>query len=323
MASVNVIKPAVDGQSCPPIVAELRAIFDSLDDSRLIEALIGPTRRGPKGHSVKALWNCFVAKHALSLPSTRELIRTLGNNPYIREACGLTAVPHEATFSRFFAKLASNRVLPRVKDISRSMASKHLQTLPGFGKRVALDSTTLRGWSNGGKPKKSDKDAGWSIKKGTHGRKEFTFGYKLHLLVDCEYELPMVATVSAGNVHDYKKAKTVLCEAKNYVKGFHPDYVMADQGYSGRSLLSFVNRQVRATPIIQVNKTHKGLMSMMGEFQGTPSWKALYNQRQAVERVFSRLKMRRSLKDIKVRGIRKVTAHCYLSLIAMQALAVQ
>ena len=51
----------------------------------------------------------------------------------------------------------------------------------------------------------------------------------------------------------------------------------------------------------------------------SPEWKAVYKQRQAVERAFSRLKGQRSLNHITVRRRRKVTAHCYLSLIAMQA----
>ena len=50
-----------------------------------------------------------------------------------------------------------------------------------------------------------------------------------------------------------------------------------------------------------------------------PGWKALYAQRQAVERVFSRLKGQRSLNNITVRGQRKVTVHCYLSLIVLQS----
>jgi len=50
-----------------------------------------------------------------------------------------------------------------------------------------------------------------------------------------------------------------------------------------------------------------------------PEHKALRKQRQAMEREFSRLKGQRSLNHITVRGWRKVTAHCYLSLIAMQA----
>ena len=48
-------------------------------------------------------------------------------------------------------------------------------------------------------------------------------------------------------------------------------------------------------------------------------WKAVYQQRQSDERVFSRLKGGRSLNHIAVQGRRKVTAQCYLSLIVLQA----
>jgi len=54
-------------------------------------------------------------------------------------------------------------------------------------------------------------------------------------------------------------------------------------------------------------------------FHGTPEWKAIYKQRQAVERSFSRLKGQRSLNHITVRRRRKVTVHCYLALIALQS----
>ena len=82
-----------------------------------------------------------------------------------------------------------------------------------------------------------------------------------------------------------------------------------------------VRRQYRATPIIDVNPSHKRILgpAYQGDFYRTPEWNALYKQRPAVERVFSRLKGQRSLNHITVRRLRKVTAHCYLSLIAMQA----
>jgi hypothetical protein len=75
--------------------------FASLDDDQLLRELQGPTRRGPKGHPVTALWRCFVAKYHLGLPSTDALIRILTNNPWIAEACGICwpdGVPHKSTF---------------------------------------------------------------------------------------------------------------------------------------------------------------------------------------------------------------------------------
>ncbi len=244
----------------PPIVKELQSLFDSLDDTPLLKALIGPSRRGPKGHPAYTLWRCFLAKHYLSLPSTAAMIRTLINNPFVAQACGIpspNAIPHEATFSRFFAKLANRKYLHLVKDVSRRMVRHHYATLPDFGKRVAINSTTLKGWVNGGKPKQSDAQARWSVKKNTHGKTEFTLGWKLHLLVDCESELPIAANVSPGNVHDSKRASNVLSEARFTASEFRPRYFLADAGYSSQDLRNLVRRQYRAEPVIMVNKGHR------------------------------------------------------------------
>ncbi len=305
----------------PPIVGELERLFDNLDDSRLIDLLVGPTRRGPKGHPTQALWRAFITKHYMGLSSTRDLIRTLSNNPWIANACGFDwpDIPHEATFSRFFGRLAWPMFLPLVKDVSRRLVRKHAETLPGFGKRVAIDSSVVKAWANGGKPVKSDPDAAWAVKKNTHGKNEFTFGYKLHLLVDCETELPMAANVTPGDVHDVNRATNVLRDARKAYRGFHPQYFMADAGYSSRQLNHHVRRQYNTKPIIKVNKGHKRLMSEFRDAMNEPWWKALYNQRQGVERAFSRLKGQRSLNHVTTRGWRKVTLHCYLALLAMQA----
>ena len=311
----------------PPIVEKLRAVFDSLDDDPRITALIGPIRRGPKGHSVRTLWYCFVAKYVLGFPSTATLIRTLEDNPFIAEVCGISSpndIPHKSTFSRFLFRLSRYNMAAKVMDVSRALVRKHYAELPGFGKRVAIDSTTLKGWVNGGKPKPSDPEARWSVKKNTHGRTEFVLGWKLHLMVDTEYELPVAANVSPGDVHDSQRASNLLAEARfthiGFPSSFTPRWVMADQGYSGRPLFGLIRRKFCANPIIQVNKAHKRLMATEGLVQQTPGWKALYAQRGAVERAFSRLKGQRSLNHVTVRRLRKVTLHCYLSLIAMQAI---
>ncbi|MCH7654362.1 MAG: transposase [Chloroflexi bacterium] len=323
MASINATADAAAVQT-PPVVADLTAVFAALEDGELLAALAGPRRRGPKGHPLRALWRCFVAKHRLGLHSTDAMIRALHDNPYLAAVCGIDspeAIPHKSTFSRFFAKLARDRMsLSMVKDVSRRLVRHHYETLPGFGERVALDSTTLKGWANGGKGKKVDPDAGWSVKRGTQGVKEYVFGYKLHLLVDCEYELPIAAHVSAGNVNDSVRASNVLSEARVAAPGFHPRALMADAGYSGAAFQVLLTRQYDIRrPVIDINKSHRRLLERLEGWYGSPEWKALYSQRQAVERAFSRLKGQRSLNHITVRRRRKVTVHCYLSLIAMQA----
>ncbi len=56
-------------------------------------------------------------------------------------------------------------------------------------------------------------------------------------------------------------------------------------------------------------------------FVETEEWKTLYNRRTSIERLFGRLKCYRRLNNVTVRRIQKVTIHCFLSLIVVQAQA--
>ena len=208
-----------------------------------------------------------------------------------------------------------------MKDVSRNLVRRHYAEFPGFGQRVALDSTTLKAWSNGSKTVKSDPEAGWSVKNGSQGTKEFTYGWKLHLLADCETELPIAANVSPGNVHDSKRASNVLREARREAPRFHPRFFIADKGYASRAMFHLVRRQYNTDPVIDIPVNSKKLLAQEGVQMSLPGYKALKAQRQTVERTFSRLKCQRSLNAITTQGWRKVTLHCYLSLIALQAVA--
>ena len=188
-----------------------------------------------------------MTKHYMGLASTAALIRTLMNNPFVARACGIESpddIPHEATFSRFFAKLTRRHNLPLLREVSRSLVRQHYAELPGFGDRVAVDSTTLKAWSNGARKPKADREAGWSIKVGTQGTQEITYGYKLHLVADCEHELPIGINISAGNIHDSQRASHALRDARRSYQRFRPRYIMADSGYSGKDF-----HPLGATPV--------------------------------------------------------------------------
>lgn len=63
-----------------------------------------------------------------------------------------------------------------------------------------IDSTDIKAWSNGGKRNKrgkhSDTDAGWIVKAATNGRMKSRFGFKVHILADTEYEMPIAITLA-------------------------------------------------------------------------------------------------------------------------------
>lgn len=300
-----------------PIVKQVSTIFRSIPDKNLIAALKAPT--GRPGYTVEVLWKTYIAMVVLGLPTFASLIRALQNNPLLAVTCGITSpegIPSKYAYSRFVGKLSQPKYVVMVKNVMRSLTRSLYETLPDFGKSVAIDSTDIRAWSNGAKKPVSDPDATWAAKLDTAGKKKFYYGYKVHLLVDTQYELPLAAKVTTGSASDVRIASHVLHQARIAYSKFHPDYVIADKGYSSNKFRHLIKRQYRAEPIIKVPKHHKKAL-----FVETKEWQALYNRRTAIERLNARLKCYRRLNNVTVRRIHKVTVHCFLSLIVVQAQA--
>jgi len=303
--------------SSVPIVKQLNAIFRSIPDADLLKALKAKT--GRPGYTVEVLWKTYIAMVVLGLPTFASLIRSLQNNPILAVACGITGadgIPTKFAYSRFMRKLSQPKHVVMVKNIMRSLTRSLYTTLPDFGKSVAIDSTDIKAWSNGAKKPVSDPDATWAAKLDTSGKKKFYYGYKVHLLVDTQYELPIAANVTTGSASDVRIASRVLQQARFTYGKFRPDYVIADAGYSSDKLRRLIRRQYRAEPIIKVNPAHKKAL-----FPETEEWKSLYNRRTAAERLNARLKCYRRLNNVTVRRRHKVTVHCFLSLIVVQAQA--
>ncbi len=300
-----------------PIVKQLNAIFRSIPDADLLASLKAKT--GRPGYTVGVLWKTYIAMVVLGLPTFASLIRALQNNPLLAVACGITSdegIPTKYAYSRFVGKLARSKNVVMVKNIMRSLTRSLYETLPDFGKSVAIDSTDIRAWSNGAKKPVSDPDATWAAKLDTASKKKFYYGYKVHILADTQYELPVAAQVTTGSASDVRIASRVLSEARFTNSKFHPDYVIADAGYSSDKFRRLIKRQYRGEPIIKVNRAHKKAL-----FVETEEWKALYSRRTAIERLNSRLKCYRRLNNVTVRRKNKVTVHCFLSLITVQSQA--
>ena len=329
MASPHVRIRGYSAQA-PPVVSELEAIFAELPDEELLAKLKGPRRRGRPGYEPKILWRCYVAYYYLGLESVSALIRLLHDNPFIAQACGIDSpdeIPSQPTFSRFGSKLAKSDFILAVKNVMRGLTRQLFDTYPNFAKSVAIDSTPVKAWANGRKKgkhgKNADPDAGWTVKKNSQGKMQYTWGYKVHILSDTQYELPVAVDISAGNLHDSKKATPLLSQARYTTRTgtdnrFNPDYVIADPAYSSRHLNHVIHGQYLAEPIILPNAQHKKLLSKTPQ---TAEWKMIYNRRTSVERVIGRLKGHRRLNSIRVRGRFKVRIHAMMSTIVMQAQA--
>jgi len=301
-----------------PLTRQLERAFNTIPEEESLQGL-KTYYAGRRGYTYKVLWRTYVAMAVMNLPSFAALIRTLEDNSSVAQACGITnpdGIPSKFAYSRFMRRLQRGKVVLMVKDIMRNLTRRCYQTLPDFGKNVAIDATDLKAWSNGNKPPYSDPDAGWVIKSDTAGKPKSVWGYKMHLMVDTTYELPITASVTKGNMADIKQATPLLSQGRFITSKFHPKYVICDAGYSGDTLRKTIKRQYRSEPIIRPPKNQLKWKALE-----TPEWQLILNRRTAIERVFGRLKNHRRLNSITVRRLRKVTVHCLIPVIVMQALA--
>jgi hypothetical protein len=182
----------------------IASVLDALPDEALVRSLEASRKKKRDDYPLRALWRSAVAGILCGHGKISELLRELARNAELREICGFyevqgqSLVPPEWVYSRFFKKLAERQNL--IEEMFDNLLRDVAALLPDFGKHLAVDSKALpvRG-------KRADgADTGTKQYEGGDGLSKFMtwFGYKLHLLVDAVYELPVAFEVTAASVGD-------------------------------------------------------------------------------------------------------------------------
>ena len=208
---------------------------------------------GRPGYPIRVLWRCLVASYCLGIVHDTDLVQRLEANRALAEACGITsfeAIPSIYAICRFRRKLASfhDAVAQVLSDAVETVRSQ----IPDFGATVAVDATDIKAWANGFH-QWTDPDAGTGAKQKA-ARRVFWYGYKVHLAVDANSELPLWFEVTPANRYDGDSLPSVLDAARSRFDWFKPRYVLADKGYDASRLFKYVGEELKAIPIIDVRK---------------------------------------------------------------------
>lgn len=178
------------------------------------------------------------------------------------------------------------------------------------GRYVAMDSSFVHTFSRKGE-------------LGSEGWNEFKegFGFKLHLLIDCETKFPIALCLSNGTANDMTLAIPLLKKARYWLK--RCGYVLADKGYDWGDLINWIVKNLKAKAGIPIKKYKRGknyswkgaAKNFQLKAKGRTLKKSIYNRRTAIERVFSVLKRTYHLGKEETRGILNFAKNCYLTLI--------
>lgn len=178
------------------------------------------------------------------------------------------------------------------------------------GRYVAMDSSFVKTFST----KEEMGSEGWNGFKNS-------YGFKLHLLIDCETNFPLALVVTNGLANDGTLAIPLLKKARSWLK--RCGYVLADKGYDDGDIVDWIVRSIHAKAGIPIKRKNKGKDGKKGgnfrywqlKAKGRSIKKSIYNRRTAVERAFSVLKRTYHLGKEETRGILNFAKNVYLALI--------
>jgi len=254
-------------------------VLDSLDADPLLSKLNKERNRRRDKYPYRMLWNTLIAAKVYGIATIAGLVRELSRNPALREICGVKDTPKAYHYSRFLAKLAKPENQELLLEMFHGVVHGLAGLLPEFGRSVAVDGTAISSRCNRFAKDKSDKDAGWGVRRraGADGSEEMKswYGYSLMLAVDTKYELPVGFELVPGNVNENPRLPVVLGEVKRRHPEMPADYVIADAGFDSKDNCRFVLSELGALPIIKMRLTQEkekefsGAMCRCNEL-GTP-----------------------------------------------------
>lgn len=261
----------------------LQKVLGALDDEKLIGKLYKIRGKGRNDWPCEAMWNSFIASFLFEHASVQALLRELRRNKQLRKLCGFEpkSVKHsDGSLKIYVAPSASAytnflRNLMECQDLLNKMFEDMVQYmyehLEHFGEMLVADGKAIDSFGTKiSKNKKSgqrgERDADWCKKQytcnGPNGeiitKTKKWFGFRLHLIADATYELPVAYEVTKASAGEQTVVKDMIKELgishKEWLeKG---EYFLGDRGYDGSKLIEILKKH-DIKPIIDIRNCWK------------------------------------------------------------------
>jgi hypothetical protein len=265
----------------------LRMVLSALPDEKLMRTLEAFRAKGRDDYPVRSTWNTIIAGIVFQHPGIESLRRELSRNGELRLVCGLeplrgaAAVPSKDAYTTFLENLMAHQ--EAVDAIFHDLVERLARVLPDLGRTLACDSKAIPSFAQGPKreddepgdhatskepaDRRHDADADWGRKTYRGKRKDGSawekavkwFGYKVHLLVDSEYELPVgyrLTKASAGDVPELlPMVADGLAEHPTMVQ--RTEEVAADKAYDAAEIHEELYEEVGIKAVIDIRSLWK------------------------------------------------------------------
>jgi len=253
----------------------LKLVIETLPDQKFIDILLKIRGHGRNDYPIRAIWNSILAGIVFEHVSIASLRRELMRNAQLRELCGfdpllgITAVPSKSAYNRFLYKLMLHEVL--IREIFDSLVKELTELCPNLGQNLAGDGKALPSFGKPSKETNSDyrreQDADWGTKKyagvDASGKAWETikswFGFRLHLIVDADAELPVGYEVSKASVGEQPIMTVLIEDLFHRIPVIHErcEHFMFDKGYDSSEKMCLLWDKYGVKPIVDIRNMWK------------------------------------------------------------------
>jgi hypothetical protein len=280
----------------------LKLVLETIPDEAFARLLEAQRFRGRDDYPVRAMWNSLLAGVVFQHPSIESLRRELARNGMLLELCGFdplkgpAAIPPVWVYSRFLKVIL--RHSKELGEMFRQLVGAIGEAVPDFGEELAMDGKQISSYGNpvsdetkkGTPDGRRDIDADWGVKsysgvdaKGKAWEKVTSwFGYKLHLIIDSRYELPVDFRLTKASVAEQPVALEMLDELEERAPTVmeRAKHLSADKGYDDRKIIIKAYDELDIAPIIDIRnlwkdgektKMVKGSTNVVYDYRGNVS----------------------------------------------------
>src|SRR5699024_2470873 len=204
--------------------------------------------------------------------STESLRRELSRSAQLRWLCGVEGnnIPPSYVYSRFMKKIFDHE--EEIEAMFKTLVELIREVLPDFGKSLAIDGKAIQSFAK--RKNKNAKEDGRRDTDADHGKKVYKgkredgtmwqkivkwFGYKIHLIVDSLYELPVAYSVTKASVPDINEAHVLLDEIEE-TQPFvleNAETMAGDRGYDDTKLNVKLYDDHGIKPVIDIRNMWK------------------------------------------------------------------
>jgi len=260
-------------------LSRLDLVLRYIPDEHLMRALECQRGNGRDDYPVRGVWNSILAAVVYQHDSIEGLRRELSRNAQLRQVCGFDifkgddAVPPSYVYTRFLRKLMEQADM--IDEMFDLLVEQLQQELDDFGKVLAIDGKPIRTHArprrkSGAKKRRDgrrDTDADFGRKTYHERREDGTlfervkkwFGYKLHLVVDAIYELPVAYSVTRASASETPEAHKLLEKIESRHEGVleRCEVFCGDKGFDDGKFIAKLYDDHRIKPVIDIRQMWK------------------------------------------------------------------